>query len=87
MNVKGNLPKTDFLRGLVEMLSIRDESHAEYRRLMHLDRGDATILADVTPSYDTLNAEHFAKIVEDFPGAKFLFIMRDPAARARSHMQ
>lgn len=81
------LPSLEFLEGLTKMFDADDGAHSVYRKLMNLDRGDEAVVADITPNYAVMTAKTLAMMVKDFPNSKFLFIMRDPAARARSQLQ
>lgn len=75
----------DRIRDIVSHLSIRDiESYADYLR-RHA-RG-AAAFGEITPAYALLPSAAFAEMDSLFPGARFIFIMRDPVDRLWSHVR
>ncbi|MGR3491538.1 MAG: sulfotransferase [Shimia sp.] len=48
---------------------------------------DDKLVADITPSYSLLSEERLAEMLAAAPGAKVLFLMRDPVARHWSHVR
>ncbi|MCA0045257.1 sulfotransferase family protein [Celeribacter litoreus] len=75
------------LQALLDMIDAPGEDHAVYRRLMTTGRGNAKIVADITPSYALLSEDNLAQINRDFPNSKFIYIMRDPIDRTRSQLK
>ncbi|MGR3662734.1 MAG: sulfotransferase [Paracoccaceae bacterium] len=49
--------------------------------------GDCSVFGEISPSYSTLPAEGFRKISQCHPDTRMFLIMRDPTARAVSHIQ
>jgi hypothetical protein len=45
------------------------------------------VVGEITPSYSLLDSDGFASISRVFPGAKFIFMMRDPVSRFWSHLR
>lgn len=50
-------------------------------------RGDARVVADMTPSYATLPDETLARMLNLTSTAKFIFLIRDPLDRLWSHIR
>ncbi len=75
----------DRIRNIVGYLSIRDtETYANY--LKRLANG-ASAFGEITPAYALLPSAAFAEMDGLFPGARFIFIMRDPVDRLWSHVR
>ncbi len=83
-----NMPKVSpgFLRGLVAMHAERDPDHRAYWRMMLRGWRGQRCLADLTPDYDQMGRAQFAELAQTIPAARFLFILRDPVARAWSNL-
>lgn len=63
----------------VEIFFLRNtDSYADYVRRSTLG---ATAFGEMTPSYSLLPAAAFAEMDRTLPGARFIFIMRDPVER------
>lgn len=60
--------------------------HGPYLNYLLAGRRGQKVVADITPSYATLDAEHFADMAS-IGRAKFLFILRDPVARMWSQIR
>lgn len=87
LKAEGREDETSFLKGLIEMIDAPGEDHAVYRRLMTEGRGTAAIVADITPSYALLSKDDLARMASEFPGSKFIYILRDPIDRTRSQLK
>lgn len=72
------------LRALVDMHETHDPSHARYLRVLTKGQRAERWVVDNSPGYDLLEANHFARMIEEFPEAKFLYVLRDPVDRAMS---
>jgi len=99
---RNSMPWTDEVRGeffaraklddsllqiekIVDYFSIRDiESYARYLR-RHAE--DAAAFGEITPQYALLPATAFAEMDGLLPGARFIFIMRDPVERLWSQVR
>jgi hypothetical protein len=70
---------------IVDFFSVRDLSSY----VLYLTRGTAgaSAFGEITPSYALLPAHAFAEMDEAFPGARFIFILRDPIDRLWSHVR
>lgn len=77
----------EMLRDLVEMHDNDARGHVGYRRLMLRGAAGASCVADVTPSYSMLDGARFQQMAAEFPGSKFIFMMRDPVERMWSHLK
>jgi len=72
---------------LARFLQIRNSD--DYVNYLH-EVGElkgATTVGEFTPAYSLLPAEAFQEMDALFPGAKFIFIMRDPVERFLSHLR
>lgn len=80
------------LRGAAELLAIyggaRDgpERHRAYLDYLLAGRGARPVVCDITPAYATLDAAAFRDMAA-IGEARFLFILRDPVARAWSQVR
>lgn len=76
------------VRGLsdsIEYFSIQDL--ATYVAFLRRDTAGAAAFGEITPSYALLPAAAFAEIDSALPGARFIFILRDPVDRLWSHVR
>jgi hypothetical protein len=80
-------PSVEYQAALVYMHTDRSPDHDVYRALLLNGRREETIVADITPAYSTLEADAFSEMLRIAPGAKFLFIMRDPLKRLISSLR
>lgn len=73
------------IANIVDYLSIRDnQTYVQYLRRNSVG---ARALGEISPTYSLLPAAGFAEIESLFPGARFIFIMRDPVDRLWSHVR
>ncbi|MBF9060835.1 hypothetical protein HKCCSP123_16760 [Rhodobacterales bacterium HKCCSP123] len=80
-------PSVEYQAALLYMHADRSPDHRAYRRiLLNGWRGEA-VAADITPAYAVLEADAYAEMLRIAPGAKFLFIMRDPLKRLISSLR
>lgn len=70
---------------ILEYLSIQDMD--SYAAFLRKDAEGAAAFGEITPSYALLPAAAFAEIDGAFPGARFIFILRDPVDRLWSHVR
>lgn len=61
------------------------ENYLSYLRLRHELNADARICADITPGYAKMDARFFELMIKTAPDAKFVYMLRDPAARLWSN--
>jgi hypothetical protein len=80
----GEVEKADHLEKRIE-IGITLESYREY--LETLPCKDQSVVTEITPSYSMLNADGFSAIKNTLPGAKIVFLMRDPVSRYWSHLR
>lgn len=72
------------LSALAELLTVRDlETYRDYLKRY----AGPVALGEISPSYAMLPSEAFVEMNSLFPGAKFIFIMRDPVDRIWSHVR
>jgi len=71
--------------GIAELLGVR--SPADYASYLWRHAGASSAFGEISPSYALLPSPAFAEINALFPGAKFIFIMRDPVDRMWSQMR
>lgn len=84
----GDLKTLGMLEALVAMY--RDDPQGDfpgYRAAVLRDHDGAPVVADLTPDYCVLRAPQFARMVDAFPEAQFLAILRDPLARTWSNLR
>ncbi|MDP2083074.1 MAG: sulfotransferase [Pseudotabrizicola sp.] len=72
---------------LVKMHESKESDHAAYRRFMVKDAGASPWVADITPAYCTLGPGVMTSMLQAFPGAKMIYILRDPVSRLWSQVQ
>lgn len=82
-----NSPDLAELRALVRMHDAPEGDHSAYLEALTQGRTDEACVADLTPSYCNLGAEHLQLLVKDFAPAKLLFVMRDPVQRMWSQIR
>lgn len=58
-----------------------------YLAYLRENAGDAAVVGDMTPAYGLLPETSLARIVASVPGARFLFVMRDPIDRLWSNIR
>jgi hypothetical protein len=75
------------LERLIKMHEAPGADHASYKDVLLADYAGQDIVADITPDYALLSANGFAQMSRDFPGARFVFILRDPVSRTWSHIK
>lgn len=69
----------------LEYLSIQDL--ATYVAFLRRETAGAAAFGEITPSYALLPAAAFVEIDSALPGARFIFILRDPVDRLWSHVR
>ncbi|SFS06645.1 sulfotransferase [Yoonia litorea] len=75
------------MKALVAVLEEDRTGDAGYLAWMQDGRGTAAVVADMTPNYATLDDETLARMRDAAPGAKFVFLIRDPLDRLWSHIR
>jgi hypothetical protein len=83
-------------RGTPEEKSLRDclvyrinmiGDQAQYREYFKtILRPEHIVFGEITPSYSLLDADGFRAILDIYPDAKFIFILRNPCDRYWSHL-
>jgi hypothetical protein len=74
------------LRALLALLQ-KPVDEAAYLAYLAEGRGEAKLLADVTPAYSLLSAERLGRMAGLLPDVRFLYILRDPIERLWSHVR
>lgn len=64
-----------------------DQDTEKYMSYFAQRTGECSVFGEISTSYSTLPAEGFRKIAESHPDTRMFLIMRDPTARAVSHLQ
>lgn len=72
-------------REILEYFSVHDI--ASYAAFLQRGAEGAAAFGEITPSYALLPAAAFAEIDSAFPGARFIFILRDPVDRLWSQVR
>jgi hypothetical protein len=83
----GDVLSDELIGALVAMHDDPSEGHERYRALVLRGWSGEKLVADITPDYATMAPGVFGRMAADFPGAKFLFILRDPVTRTWSHIR
>lgn len=74
------------MRALLAVIEGDRTDDAAYRAFVAGPARDR-LAADVTPSYALLSVETLRRMVAAFPGAKVIYLVRDPVARLWSHVR
>ncbi|MEO0681206.1 MAG: hypothetical protein AAF192_12430, partial [Pseudomonadota bacterium] len=69
------------------LLSAPPGDHSGYAAFLQRGRGAEKAIGEICPGYAHLEAETFAEMQALAPGAKFLFVMREPVARLWSGLR
>jgi len=87
--LQGRLPYPSPAYNRVHLDIYFDDSgtHRRYWELLTDGRGDEPCAMDITPSYALIGAEGFAEILRVWPEARFVYLIRDPVARAWSSLR
>lgn len=64
-----------------------ERSAERYLEFFRARSANCSVFGEISISYSTLPAEGFRKIAESHPDTRMFLIMRDPTARAVSHIQ
>lgn len=64
-----------------------EETHEAYLAYLQRDRGTRRLVADITPAYALLPQARIRQMGEIAPGARFVYLLRDPVARLWSHIR
>lgn len=75
------------IEDLSKVLTGTRDGDKAYLRYLSKGRGGAHLVADITPSYGLLEADRLERMRDLTPGAKFLYLMRDPLSRLWSHVR
>ena len=78
-------PHIKRLKNMCEFFSIRDLN--SYVRYVTRHSRGAAAFGEITPSYALLPAQAYAEMDRVLPGAKFIFVMRDPVDRLWSQVR
>jgi hypothetical protein len=74
------------LKALLKLLQ-KPVDEAAYLAYLTEGRGEAKLVADVTPAYSLLSAERLRRMMGLLPDVRFLYMLRDPIARLWSHVR
>ncbi|MDQ2091456.1 sulfotransferase family protein [Marimonas arenosa] len=83
----GDVTSGDLVAALVAMHDDTSATHDRYRDVVLQGWQGEAVVADITPDYAVMPGAAFARMAEDFPNARFLFILRDPISRTWSHIR
>lgn len=83
----GDVTSSALVEALVAMHDDKSDSHDRYREVMLDGWHGEKLVADITPDYAAMPGKVFARMAGDFPGARFIFILRDPLSRTWSHIR
>lgn len=75
------------MKTLVDVLEGDRRNDEAYLRWLVEGRGDASLVADMTPNYGTLDDDMLARMRDAAPATKFLLLLRDPLDRLWSHIR
>jgi Sulfotransferase family len=75
------------IRGWLEAFDGKTRNDAAYLDFLGRGRAGAKVIGDFTPSYALLEKPSFAAMAGVMEKVKFIFLMRDPVARAWSHIR
>jgi hypothetical protein len=79
--------RTEARRRLSRMFADSGASHEAYMAVLTQNRRGRDVVGEVCPGYADLEPDTFAEIAGLGPDVRFLFLMRDPVARAVSSAQ
>ncbi|MCF6445292.1 sulfotransferase [Nereida sp. MMG025] len=83
---KADGTRLDDLRDLADVMD-EPRDVARYVEYLAKGRGAQSVLIDSTPVYGTLPAETLTRMAAAAPVTRFVYLMRDPVARAWSHIR
>jgi hypothetical protein len=75
------------MKALVDVLDGPREDDEGYLEWLRQGREDAKLVADMTPSYATLDDAALARMRDAAEGSKFILLIRDPLDRLWSHIR
>ncbi len=75
------------MKALVAVLEGAREDDSAYLEWLMQGRDDATLVADMTPNYATLDDATLARMRDASPDSKLIFLIRDPLDRLWSHFR
>lgn len=75
------------IRCVASRLEMADRTDAYRQYFNYLKSNETRVFGEVTPSYSLLPEKGYRAILEIYPDAKFVFIVRDPVDRALSQIQ
>jgi len=87
---EGQARRRAYLAELEEWRSVLADEAADTGRYMDFlkkDAGEARVLGDMTPAYGQLSETGLGQILKSVPGARFIFLMRDPVERLWSNIR
>ena len=71
----------------LRILRRRDPAHTSYADVLFRNYGAQTAVGEITPDYDRLSEQGFARLAALNPDTRFIFLMRDPIDRLHSSMR